>query len=49
VGGAVLFFVSDLFVARNRFVAPGLANRLLGLPAYYGGQVLIAWGAILSR
>lgn len=49
VGGAVLFFASDLFVARNRFVAPGLVNRLLGLPAYYGGQVLIAWGALLSR
>jgi len=49
VGGAGLFFVSDLFVARNRFVAPGLVNRLVGLPAYYGGQVLIAWGALLSR
>lgn len=40
--GAVLFFTSDLFVARNRFVAPGFVNRLLGLPLYYGGQFLIA-------
>jgi uncharacterized membrane protein YhhN len=41
--GAALFFVSDLAVARDRFVARGLANRLWGLPAYYAGQLLIAW------
>ena len=42
LAGAVLFFLSDLFVARNRFVAPGFVNRLVGLPLYYGGQFLIA-------
>jgi uncharacterized membrane protein YhhN len=41
--GAALFFASDLSVARDRFVAPGLANRAWGLPAYYAGQLLIAW------
>lgn len=41
--GAALFFVSDLAVARERFVARGLANKLWGLPAYYAGQLLIAW------
>jgi uncharacterized membrane protein YhhN len=41
--GAVLFFVSDLAVARDRFVAHELANKLWGLPAYYAGQLLIAW------
>jgi uncharacterized membrane protein YhhN len=41
--GAGLFFVSDLAVARNRFVSPGFANRVWGLPTYYGGQLLIAW------
>ncbi|MCK6505518.1 lysoplasmalogenase [Myxococcota bacterium] len=40
--GAVLFFLSDLCVARNRFVAPGFANRLVGLPLYYAAQLLLA-------
>lgn len=40
--GASLFYVSDLFVARNRFVAPGSINRIVGLPLYYGAQVLLA-------
>ena len=40
--GAILFFLSDLFVARNRFVAPGFINRLLGLPPYYAAQLLLA-------
>ena len=40
--GAVLFYVSDLFVARERFVAPGFVNKALGLPLYYGGQLLLA-------
>ena len=40
--GAALFYASDLFVARDRFVRPSFANRLLGLPLYYAGQVLLA-------
>jgi len=40
--GAVLFYLSDLFVARDRFVRKQLGNRLVGLPLYYAGQVLIA-------
>jgi len=40
--GAVLFFLSDLLVARDRFVAPGFGNRLVGLPLYYAAQVLLA-------
>lgn len=39
--GAVLFAVSDLAVARQAFVAPGFANRAIGLPLYYAGQILI--------
>lgn len=42
---ACLFYVSDLAVARQRFVAPGLANRLVGLPLYYGAQVMFAYTA----
>ncbi|HET9620644.1 MAG TPA: lysoplasmalogenase [Kofleriaceae bacterium] len=41
--GASLFFVSDLSVARDRFVAREFANKLYGLPAYYAGQLFIAW------
>ncbi|MGN6108134.1 MAG: lysoplasmalogenase family protein [Kofleriaceae bacterium] len=41
--GAALFFASDLAVARDRFVAHELSNKLWGLPAYFAGQLLIAW------
>jgi len=41
---AILFFTSDLCVARDRFISPGPINRLFGLPLYYGGQLLFAWG-----
>jgi len=40
--GATLFFASDVLVARQRFVTPSLANRVVGLPAYYAGQLLLA-------
>ncbi len=41
--GAVLFFISDIAVARDKFVAKGFANRVWGLPAYFAGQLMIAW------
>ena len=41
--GASLFFASDLAVARERFVTQSFANKAWGLPAYYAGQLLIAW------
>jgi uncharacterized membrane protein YhhN len=41
--GAVLFFASDLAVARDKFVEKSFWNRAWGLPAYYAGQLLIAW------
>lgn len=40
--GAILFYASDLAVARERFVVGSVLNRLWGLPAYFGGQLLIA-------
>jgi uncharacterized membrane protein YhhN len=40
--GAVAFYLSDLSVARDRFVASGFANRLWGLPLYYAAQIVIA-------
>jgi uncharacterized membrane protein YhhN len=40
--GAALFYASDLAVARDRFVAPGFANALVGLPLYYAAQMVLA-------
>jgi uncharacterized membrane protein YhhN len=41
--GAVSFYLSDLFVARDRFLKAEFSNRLIGLPLYYGGQFLLAF------
>ena len=40
--GSLLFVISDLAVARNRFVAPGFVNRAWGLPTYFTAQLLLA-------
>jgi uncharacterized membrane protein YhhN len=47
--GAVCFYLSDLFVARDRFISRGFVNRLVGLPLYYCGQFLLAFSAGLVR
>jgi uncharacterized membrane protein YhhN len=44
-GGALSFYVSDIFVARQRFVRTEFLNRLIGLPLYYGGQFMLAFSA----
>lgn len=41
--GAFCFYLSDVFVARDRFVRPEFLNRLIGLPLYYLGQFLLAF------
>lgn len=41
--GALAFYLSDGFVARERFVRPGPVNRVFGLPLYYAGQLCLAW------
>ncbi len=41
--GAIAFYLSDLAVARDRFVAPGFINRAWGLPLYYFAQLCLAW------
>ena len=43
LAAAIGFYISDLAVARDRFVVPGPVNRLWGLPLYYGAQFLFAW------
>lgn len=47
--GALLFYVSDIFVARQAFVAPGAINPTFGLPLYFAGQAVLAssaWWAV---
>lgn len=41
-GGAVAFAVSDLSVARDRFVQKVPINRIWGIPLYYAAQMAIA-------
>ncbi len=41
--GALSFYFSDVFVARNKFVKNEFLNRLVGLPLYYLGQFLLAF------
>lgn len=41
--GAVLFAVSDIAVARERFVRSSPVNHLWGRPTYFGAQLLLAW------
>lgn len=43
--GAALFYFSDLSVAAGKFVKPDFPNYVWGLPFYYSGQLLLAWGA----
>ncbi len=41
--GAMLFYLSDFFVARDRFLGKSFVNRFFGLPLYYVGQFLLAF------
>jgi uncharacterized membrane protein YhhN len=47
--GAVSFYLSDLFVARDRFLKSEFTNRLIGLPMYYCGQFLLAFSIGLIK
>ncbi|MFC1821641.1 lysoplasmalogenase [Thermodesulfobacteriota bacterium] len=41
--GALSFYFSDVFVARDRFMKNEFLNRLIGLPMYYFGQFVLAF------
>jgi uncharacterized membrane protein YhhN len=47
VTGASLFALSDLLVARNRFIKTENINRIIGLPIYYLAQLLLAYTTAL--
>ena len=46
--GAILFAVSDVSVARDRFVSHEIANKAWGLPLYYIAQLLFAASVITA-
>lgn len=46
--GAAIFYVSDLCVARERFVTKSMWNGIVGLPLYYVAQVLLVHGLLPS-
>jgi uncharacterized membrane protein YhhN len=47
--GAAMFYVSDIFVARDRFVAPSPWNQRLGLPLYYTAQLALAFSVFATQ
>ncbi len=46
--GAVLFFLSDIILAYNRFVRPVRHGRVWNMAAYHLGQMALAWGVWLQ-
>ena len=49
LAGAVFFYISDIFVAHQRFVIEQFYNRLIGLPMYYTAQFLLAFSVGLVK
>lgn len=42
--GALAFWLSDILVARERFVVSGYVNRVFGIPLYFFAQLLLIRG-----
>lgn len=49
LAGSLCFYVSDVFVARDKFIKEEYTNRLLGLPLYYAGQFSLAFSIGLLK
>jgi len=49
LAGSLCFYVSDIFVARDKFIKEEYRNRLFGLPLYYTGQFLLAFSVGLLK
>ena len=47
--GAAIFYSSDIFVARDRFVCEDKTNKFVGLPLYYLAQMLLAISVLYAR
>ena len=48
LSAAVLFYLSDLTVAQDKFIREAFVNRLVGLPMYYVAQLLFAATAVFG-
>ena len=46
--GAFLFFLSDIVLAWNKFVAPVQNGRMLNIGLYHLGQILLAAGVVMQ-
>ena len=46
--GALLFYISDILLAWNKFVRPTRHGRLMNMAAYHLGQMALALGVILQ-
>lgn len=46
--GAIMFAVSDVSVARDRFIESSFVNKAWGLPLYYVAQLLLAASVIAA-
>jgi uncharacterized membrane protein YhhN len=46
--GALLFYISDVLLAWNRFVSPLPGGRVISMPAYHLGQLGIILGAAIQ-
>jgi len=45
-GGAFLFYISDIILAWNKFVAPIQYGRIYNIAAYHLGQIMLIAGVI---
>lgn len=45
---AIAFMVSDIAVARQRFIAPNVWNKAWGLPLYFGAQWGFVWALLAA-
>jgi len=45
-GGALLFVVSDIAVARDRFIQRSFSNKVWGLPLYFSAQWMFVIGTL---
>ena len=44
-----IIIIMWLFVAKDRFVQSAFQNRLIGLPLYYGAQLMLATSPTISQ
>ena len=49
LAAAIIFTVSDIAVARDRFVMRSIVNKAWGLPLYYAAQIVFAVSVLYYR